>query len=186
RAEGALDFHRFFRAEKTKRAVNMRTKFDAVRFDFPDFGETENLKAAAVGENWQIPIHEFVQPAGGTNNFQTGSQVEMIRVAENDLRAHLEQFARVERLDAGLCADGHEYRCFHDAVRGGQFAETRFGLRIGFEKLKHRGNYLEISANETSTSKSAAIFSKSFFNAAKSQRSGNCNCALALNKSSPL
>ena len=47
------------------------------------------------------------------------------------------QFARVERLDAGLRADGHEHRRIHDAVRGGQSSQARFGVRIGFEQFKH-------------------------------------------------
>ena len=51
---------------------------------------------------------------------------------------HLVEFARVKRLDAGLRADGHEHGRFDDAVRGGQFAEPRFGVRIGFEEFKHR------------------------------------------------
>jgi hypothetical protein len=62
----------------------------------------------------------------------------MIRVAEDDLSAHFQQFARVECFDAGLRPDGHEYRGFHDPVGGVQFPEPRFGLRIGLEELKHR------------------------------------------------
>src|SRR2546421_3963993 len=48
-----------------------------------------------------------------------------IGVAENDLRAGLEQFTRVERLDAGLRADGHEDGRIHDAVRGRDRKSTR-------------------------------------------------------------
>jgi hypothetical protein len=62
----------------------------------------------------------------------------MICIAENDLRAHLVKFARVERLDAGLRADGHEHGRFDDAARSGHPAKSRFGVRIGFEKFKHR------------------------------------------------
>ena len=171
-----------FGPRNNKRAVNVRTEFDAVRLDFPDFGEAENLEAAAVGEDRPFPIHEFVQAAGGADDVESGPEVEMVSVAEDDLRAHLQQFARVEGLDAGLRADGHEHRRFDDAVRGGQFPEARLGLRIGFEEFKHRP---AISGNETSTSRSAAIFSKSRFSAARSQCSGNCKRALALNNVSP-
>ncbi len=184
RAERALDFHRLLRAEEQQRAVKVRTEFDAVRLDFPDFGEAENLEAAAVGENRLFPIHELVQAAGGADDFESGPDIEVVGVAEDDLRAHLQQFARVERLDAGLRADGHEHRRVHDAVRGGQFSEARFGRRIGFEQFKHRAAKLS-DANETSTSRSAAIFSRSIFSAARSQRSGNCRRAVALNNVSP-
>ena len=89
RAEHALDFHRFLRAEKQRRAVEVRAEFDAVRFDFADFGEAEDLEAAAVGENRLFPIHEPVQPAGGADDVEPGPDVEVIGVAEDDLRAHL-------------------------------------------------------------------------------------------------
>src|ERR1035437_1012100 len=116
----------------------MRTKFDAVFLHLANFCEAENLKTAAVSENRQIPIHEFVQSARGADDVESGTQVEMISVAENDLRAHLVEFTRVERLDAGLRADGHEHGRLDDAVRSGQPAKPRFRVRIGFEQFKHR------------------------------------------------
>src|SRR5271170_7772706 len=102
----------------------MRTKFHAVFFYFANFCEAENLKTAAVGENWFFPIHEFVQTAGSADYVKSGTKIQMISVAENNLRAHLVKFARVERLDAGLRADGHEHRRFDDAARRGQFSEA--------------------------------------------------------------
>ena len=44
----------------------------------------------------------------------------MVSVAQNDLRAHLAQFPRVERLDTGLRADRHEHRRIDHAPRGRQ------------------------------------------------------------------
>ena len=106
----------------------MRIELDAVRFDFPDPGKAENLVTAAVGENRQFPVHEPVQPAGGADDVESGPDAEMVGVAEDDLRAHLAEFARVERLDAGLGTDGHEHRRFDDAMRCGQFSQTRLGF----------------------------------------------------------
>jgi hypothetical protein len=85
-----------------------------------------------------MPIHELVQTAGGANDVEAGAQVEMISVTENDLRAHLVKFTRVERLDTGLRADGHEHGRLDDAARGGQSAEARLGRPIRFEQFKHR------------------------------------------------
>src|SRR5208282_857250 len=124
-------------AEEQRRAVHMRIELDAVWFDFPDSGKAENLVTAAVGENRQFPVHEPMQPASGANDVESGPDVEVIGVAEDDLRTHFAEFARVERLDAGLRANRHEYGCFDNAVRGGQSSESRLGLRIGFEKFKH-------------------------------------------------
>ena len=45
----------FLRAEKEQRAVEVRAKFDAVLLDFADFGEAEDLEAAAVGQDRPVP-----------------------------------------------------------------------------------------------------------------------------------
>ena len=95
----------------------MRAKFDAMLLHFANFGEAENLKAAAVGEDRLFPVHKLVQSVSGADYVKAGAQIQMVCVAENDLRVHLVQFARVERLDAGLRADGHEHRRLDDAVR---------------------------------------------------------------------
>jgi hypothetical protein len=79
-----------------------------------------------------------MQSTRSGNDFEAGAQVEMVGIAQNDLRAHLVQFARVESLDAGLRADGHKHRRLDDAARGGQSAEARFGVRVGFKEFKHR------------------------------------------------
>ena len=73
-------------------------------------GNTYHLKAAAVGENRLFPIHELVQSTSGADDVESGADVEMVGVAEDDLRAHLVEFARVNRLHAALRADGHEDR----------------------------------------------------------------------------
>ena len=111
---------------------------NAVRFDFPNLRKTENLKAAAVSEDWQIPVDEFMQATGSTDDFHAGADVEMIRVAEDDLRAHFQKLARVECLHAALRADGHENRRFNDTVRDREPAKPRFGLRICLEQFEHR------------------------------------------------
>jgi hypothetical protein len=47
------------------------------------------------------------------------------------------QFARIERLDAGLRADRHEHGRLDDAASRGQFSKTRFRVRVSFEEFKH-------------------------------------------------
>ena len=37
----------------------MRAEFDAVRLDFPDLGEAEDLKSAAVGKDGPVLIFNF-------------------------------------------------------------------------------------------------------------------------------
>ena len=117
----------------------MRAELDAVRFDFANLRQAEDLESAAVGQDWMRPVDEFVQPAGVANDVKTRADVKVIRVAENDFGAHLDQFARVERLDAALSADGHEHRRVNDATRSGQSSQPRFGTGIGFQQFEHAG-----------------------------------------------
>jgi hypothetical protein len=116
RAEHALNGHAFLRADEQFGTVQMRTKFHDVRLDLANLGQAEHLKTALL-----VRI-------GRRNDLQSGPDVQMIRVAENDLRAAFDQLARIHRLDAGLRADGHVNRCIHDAVRGGQFSSRALVL----------------------------------------------------------
>src|SRR6266545_2235657 len=120
----------------------MRTEFDSVLLDLADFRQAEDLESAAIGENRRGPVDEPVQPARGADDVETGADVEVIGVAEDDLRAHLAQLARVNRLDAALRADGHVQRGVHDAARRGQSSQPRLRGRIRFEQFKHRAEVL--------------------------------------------
>ena len=70
--ERALDLHCFSGAEKQQRTVQVRTELDAVRLDFSNFGQAENLESAAVGQDRVGPVDEFVQAAGRANDFDAG------------------------------------------------------------------------------------------------------------------
>ena len=59
-AQVALDAHGFDRAEEVARAVDMRGKFDAVRFDLAERGEAEDLESAAIGQDGAVPVLELV------------------------------------------------------------------------------------------------------------------------------
>ena len=72
-----------------------------------------------------------MQSARGADDVQPRPEIEMIGVPQDDLGAHLIQFARVQRFHAGLCAHRHEYRRIHHTVRGGQLPQARFRGRIG-------------------------------------------------------
>src|SRR5436190_1276639 len=137
RPENTLDFHRLLRPKKKEGAVQMRPELDAVRFDFADVREAEDLKAAAVGKDRQLPIDELMQPAGFADDIHPGANEQMIRIAENDLRAGLEQLAGIQRFDAALGADRHEYRRVHDAARSCQPAQARFAAGVRFQQFEH-------------------------------------------------
>src|SRR5207302_4865910 len=87
--------HRAFRAEKMRGAVQVRTECDAFLGDFAEFAEAEDLKSARVGEDRAPPGHESMQPAELPYRADPRPQIQVIRIAENDLRAQL--FERVLR-----------------------------------------------------------------------------------------
>ena len=115
--EFALNLHRFFRAEKKKRAIEMGAEFDAMRLDLPNCGKAEDLEAAAVSKDRELPIDEIMQATRGADDVHPGTDMEMIGVAEDDLSTQFSEFAGVDGFDAALCANGHENWSVHHAVR---------------------------------------------------------------------
>ena len=89
-------------------AVDVAAKVGAVLAQFAQRAQAENLKAAGIGEHRSRPGHELVQATRLLQEFLTGSQVEMVGVAQNDGGIHLEQIASFQGFDAGTGADGHE------------------------------------------------------------------------------
>ena len=78
---------RRFRAEGVLAAVNVRPEDDGVFRDLTQVLKAEALKAAAVGEGRAVPLHEAVQPAEVFHDVHTGTQVEVVCVGKNDVRA---------------------------------------------------------------------------------------------------
>ena len=136
-AKFALDGHRFPRTKEEHLAAEVRAKLDAVVSHLANLGQTVNLKPAAVGEDRLVPVHEPVQSAGLADDVQSRAEEQVIRVAEQNLRPYLFEFAQVERLDAGLRADRHEHRRVDHAARGRQPAKTRLATWAGFKQLIH-------------------------------------------------
>src|SRR5690349_600880 len=106
----------------------MGTKLRALLVDLPPSRETEYLIAAAVGQDWMRPADEPVQPASSSDQLVARPQIQVIGVAENDLRASLFQVAMMRRLDAPLRADRHERGRLHDTVWRAQLAEARVAV----------------------------------------------------------
>ncbi len=69
----------------------MRAKRHAFLGHFAKFVQTENLEAARVGENGARPRHEAMQPAQLADLRDSGSQVEMVGIAQKDLYAEIFQ-----------------------------------------------------------------------------------------------
>src|SRR5689334_10569244 len=125
RAETGLDVGRALRREQMERPIQMRTELGALLVDLAAFSEAEYLIAAAVGEDRMRPADEPVEAAAPSDQFIARPEVEVIGVAEDDLRAGFFQIALPHRLDASLRADRHEGWRPHRAMRGAEFTEAR-------------------------------------------------------------
>ena len=64
----------------------MRLETHAVCDYLVAVAEAEDLKAAAVGEDRLGPVHKGVESPQPVDELMTGAQVEVIGVAEDDLR----------------------------------------------------------------------------------------------------
>ena len=69
----------------------MATKFAALLTEFTDACEREDLEASAVGEHGSRKAIELVQSTCCFEYFQPGTQIEVVGIAQDDLRFHLVQ-----------------------------------------------------------------------------------------------
>lgn len=109
----------------------MRAEGDPFFGDLAHLTEAEYLEAAAVGKDGLLPVHELVKASGFLDQIVAGTEEQVIGIAENDLRAHIVELFRRQRLDGRLRTDRHEHRCLERTVRSTQDSGTgavAFGL----------------------------------------------------------
>jgi hypothetical protein len=112
----------------------MRAEGDALLGNFAQLGQRHHLKAAAIGEDRAVPLHEFVQTAQRGNPLGGGAQHQVIGIAQHNLGAGgLDRFTG-HRLDGGGSANRHEGGRFGRAMRGVQPAPA--GAARGFYQIK--------------------------------------------------
>src|ERR1035438_667377 len=85
-AQSNLRFHGAFGTEKMGRAVEMRTECDALFLDLAQFVQAEHLKAAGVRKDRSRPRHKPMQPTHAANRVDPRPKIEVVSIAENDLR----------------------------------------------------------------------------------------------------
>ena len=102
----------------------MRAERDALFRYLPEFVEAEDLEAARVGQDSAWPRHESVQSAHFSDWLNTGSEIEVIGVAEQDFDVKLFQNVLRYAFDRGECANRHEDRCLHVSMRCSELAGT--------------------------------------------------------------
>ena len=117
RAELRLDVGRLFRRQQMRRAVEMRAETHALFVDRAARGKAEHLVAAAVGEDRPSPADEAVQAAAPRDEVVARPQVQVVGIAEQDLRADRFEIAVGDTLHRALRADRHERGRLDLAVR---------------------------------------------------------------------
>src|SRR5215471_14921846 len=95
----------------------MRAEIYSLLADLPEIAEAENLKTAGVRKQRPLPAHEFVESTQVAHQLVPGAQIEMVGVAENDLRAQLFQHILRNALHRSSSSHRHEDRRLHLTVR---------------------------------------------------------------------
>ncbi len=88
---------------------------DALLSNLAELCEGEYLKAAAIGEDRTVPRHEMMEPSEAGNELFSGPYMEVVGIAENNLRAEPTKFLGGHGFDGRLGADRHEDRCLNGA-----------------------------------------------------------------------
>src|SRR5918994_1776845 len=80
-----LDFDSSLGCERAQGAVDMALELDPVLLDPAKTFERKHLKATRVGEHGSVPGGKAVQAAHGLHHRLSGPQVQVVRVAQDDL-----------------------------------------------------------------------------------------------------
>ena len=138
RAELRLDVRGLFRRQKVRGAVEVRLEARALLVNRAARRKAEHLVAAAVGENRPRPADEAVKSAVAGDQIVARPQIEVIRVAEEDLGAESLEIPMGQTFHGALRADRHECRRLDAAVRGRHDAGTGAPLGVRDAKTETR------------------------------------------------
>ncbi len=125
RADCALDVQHLLGREVVRGAVNVAADHHPLVRDLADRRQAEHLISPAVGEDGAIPAHQPAQAPGRLEDFRSGTQIQVIRVCQNQAEADVPDLLGGHGFDRALSCDGHEGGRLDDAVRGGQAAAAR-------------------------------------------------------------
>ena len=109
---------------------------------FANASKRKDLKAAAIGQDWSVPTIELVQTASLLQYLCTGTKVEMIGVAQNNLSLDfIMEVAISNTFHAANRTDRHEDGRLDLAVVGRDETSTSIGKFICLLYLKRHNIY---------------------------------------------
>src|ERR1051326_6212237 len=103
----------------------MGAELDAVFIELAQIAKAPDLESARVGEDGALPAHEPMQTAHLADGIDTGAEIQVISVAEQDLDPELVEHRLGNALHGALRPDGHEYWSLNGRVRKVQVAAAR-------------------------------------------------------------
>ena len=124
------------------RTVEVRFKRHTLLGNFRQGVEAEYLEPAAVRQDGVAPVHEMVQSAELLDYVMSRPHIEMIGIAENDLRPAVFQIFRRKRLDRRLRTNRHEHRRIDRAVRRGEYSQPGLRMTVLMRDLEFKGRTL--------------------------------------------
>lgn len=141
RAEILLNLNRFLGGEAMRRAVDVTLEGHAIFVDLAGLRERKDLKATRIRQHGAMPLHEVMQAAHITDQFIAGTQIQMIRIAQNQRGVDVFEVFRRESFDRCLCAHRCKDRCDEVTMRCGKYpcaGAVVFGCNVEF---KHGRDY---------------------------------------------
>ena len=132
-----------FRREHQRRAVEMRSKPDALFVDRIDLRQAHRLESARVRQRRARKSHEARDPAHLADQLRARPNREMVRVGEHHRVAHRPQLVGRHRLDGSARSDRHECWSRNRAVRRDNSAGARVAVdrrNAEFDWPAHRIN----------------------------------------------
>ena len=139
RAYLSLYIHHALGGKQQFAAVDMAGELHAFLCHLADVGEGEYLVAAGVGKYGSCPSLEAVQPTRLVQDLRARAEVEVVGVAEDDLRLDIVlKVAPLYALHGAHRADGHEDGREDVAVVGMNDPGASRRTRIGLQESEHR------------------------------------------------
>ena len=89
RTDDSLDVHDSLGGEEVLRSVDMGAEGHAFVRDLTSVRQAEDLVATAIGEDGAVPAIEAVQASRLVERIETGAQVEVIGIPQDDLRTDI-------------------------------------------------------------------------------------------------
>ena len=130
-SDDALGIYHVLRREDMLRTVDVGTELTSFFAQLADTRQRENLEAARIGQNGAVPSVELVQSTGFADDVKTRTQIEVVGVAQYDLRLHLlTQFREMHALHASHRSDGHKDWRLYLAVGSGDDSCTCIACRV--------------------------------------------------------